>query len=127
MLIRIILIGLVLCLLNIFLKKQMSEFVLPVEIVFLALAASVCIGHLKEIFSGLSEIFSGTEYGEEIFSSVIKGTGICLLTRFSSDICEENGNKLIADVIEFTGRILLAVIAAPYIELIMKIALAFAK
>ncbi|MBQ9914079.1 MAG: hypothetical protein IJO73_07610 [Clostridia bacterium] len=49
------------------------------------------------------------------------------MSKFSSDICEENGNKMIADVIEFAGRILLAVIAAPYIELIMNIAAAFIK
>lgn len=127
MLIKIILIGLILCLLNVLLKKYLSEFVLPLEIVFLAFSASVCIEYLQSAFSELTDIFFRIEYGEEIFTSAIKGTGICLISKFSADICEENGNKTIADVIEFAGRILLAVIALPYIELIMNIALAFVK
>ncbi|MBE6774767.1 MAG: hypothetical protein E7543_01080 [Ruminococcaceae bacterium] len=127
MLIKIILVGITICLINIFLKKHLSELVLPVEIVFLAFSVSLCVEYIQNVFSGLTEILFRTQYGEEIFTSAVKGTGICLLSKFSSDICEENGNKMIADVIEFAGRILLAVIAAPYIELIMNIAAAFIK
>ncbi len=127
MLIKIIFIGLSICLLNIFLKKQLSEFVLPIEIVFLALAVSLCTEYLQNIFSEFSDALSGMEYGEEILTSAVKGSGICIITKFSSDVCAESGNKTIADAVEFTGRIMLAVIAIPYIESIMSTALAFIK
>ncbi len=127
MLIRIVFVGMALSLINIFLKKNLNEFVLPVEIVFLALVAALLIDYIQNAFSGLSDIIGQTQYGEEIFSSAVKGAGICLITKFSSDICSENGNQLIADVVEFTGRIMLAVIAIPYIESIMNMALAFIK
>ncbi len=127
MFIKIIFTGLSLCIVNIFLKKQLSEFVLPTEIVFLAFATALAMECLQENFSYLSEIISQVKYGDEVFSSAIKGTGICLITKFSSDICKENGNRLIADVIEFTGRVMLLIIAVPYIESIMKTAFAFIK
>ncbi len=127
MFIKIVFTGLSLCIINIFLKKQLSEFILPSEIVFLAFATALAIDFLQENFSYLSEIISRSEYGDEVFSSAIKGAGICLITKFSSDICNENGNRLIADVIELTGRVMLLIIAMPYIESIMKTAFAFIK
>ena len=127
MLIKIIFLGLSVCLLNIFLKRQLSEFVLPVEIVFLALTVSLCCEYLQSIFGGFSDALSEMEYGEEILSSAAKGLGICVITKFSSDVCAESGNKTIADAVEFTGRMMLAVLAVPYIDSIMSTALAFIK
>lgn len=127
MLIKLIFVGLALCLVNIFLKKQMGEFVLPVEIIFLSLASYVLIEYFRDTYSVLSEIMQETEYGDEILVSAIKAAGICLITKFSSDICSESGNRLIADVIEFAGRIMLTAIAVPYIESIIRTALAFIK
>lgn len=125
MFIKIIFSGLSLCIISIFLKKQLSEFVLPAEIVFLALATALAVESLRDSFSYLSAVTDEIKYGEEIFSSALKGAGVCLVTKFSADISDENGNRLIADVIEFTGRIMLLVIAVPYIESIIKTAFAF--
>ncbi len=127
MLLKVVFAGLAVCLVNIFLKNKMSEFVLPTEIVFLAVSAALLIEYFKGIFLGLSEVVGKTEYGDEIFTSAVKGAAICLITKFSADICAESGNKLVADVIELTGRIMLTVIALPYIESIISIALAFVK
>ena len=127
MLVKVVFIGVSVCLVNILLKKYSNEFVLPTEIVFLALAVALSSEYLQEAFAVLTELVEGTEYGSEILTSSIKGAGICLLTRFSTDICLESGNKLVSDVIEFTGRIMLLVIAMPYIESIIKIAVAFAE
>lgn len=127
MFVKIIFAGLSLCIINIFLKKQLSEFVLPTEIIFLALTSALAVEYLKESFSYISVITDQIKYGEEVFSSAVKGAGICLVTKFSSDICIESGNKLIADIIDFTGRIMLLIIAVPYIESIIKTAFAFIK
>ena len=127
MIIRIILVGLCLCLLNIFLKKNMPEFVLPVEIVFLALTVTLCIGYIRDIFGEISDAAGQMEYGEEILASAVKGAGVCIITRFSSDVCAESGNQTVSDAVEFAGRIMLAVIAVPYIRLITDIAFAFVK
>lgn len=127
MFVKIIFAGLSLCIINIFLKKQLSEFVLPTEIIFLALTSALAVEYLKESFSYISVITDQIKNGEEVFSSAVKGAGICLVTKFSSDICIESGNKLIADIIDFTGRIMLLIIAVPYIESIIKTAFAFIK
>ena len=124
---KIIFLGLAVCIMNIFLKKQQSEFILPMELVYLTVAVALSLEYLQKIFSDLSGFIDTTEYGSEILSSAIKGAGVCILTKFSSDICAENGNKLIADVIEFTGRVMLLIIAAPYVESVIRIAMAFAE
>ncbi len=127
MLIKIIFIGITLCLINVFLKKQSSEFVLPVEIIFLALSTSLIIGYIEKNLSWISEAIGQIQDGEEIFTSAVKGVCICLITKVSSDICTESGNRLIGDIIEFTGRLMLLIISAPYISSIINIAFAFVK
>ncbi len=127
MFIKVVIIGLALCVTNIFLKKQTTEFVLPVEIIFFALVSALAVDYLKNCLSPLSEVLKQIQYGEEIFASVIKGSAVCLITKFSADICQESGNKLISDVIEFSGRMMLFVIALPYIESVTRTALAFLK
>ena len=125
MLIRIIFSGIIICIISVLLKKQSKEFILPIEIVFITLVIWIVTENFQDVFSGISDIASQIEHGDEIIASAVKGAGICLITKFSSDICIENGNRLIGDVIEFSGRITLSLIAVPYIELIMNIALSF--
>ncbi len=124
---KIALIGIAVCLVSAALKKYSGEFILPIEIVYVCFALVVLLDIFNEITDTLSDFFSTVSYGEEVLSSVIKGMGICLLTKFSSDICLENGNKLVADVVEFSGRIVLMAIALPYIEAVISVALAFLK
>ncbi len=127
MFIKIVFSGLSFCIINVILKRQLKEFVLPSEIVFLAMTTALAVDFLQDNFSYFSDMVSQTEYGEELFSSAVKGAGICLVTKLSSDISNESGNRLVSDVIEFTGRIMLLIVAMPYIESIMKTAFAFIK
>lgn len=127
MILKIILVGVAVCLINIILKKHLSEFILPVEIVFISFSLVLLIDALQGVSDTVSEYFDLIENGDEILTSLIKGMSICLLAKFSSDICIENGNKLVADIIEFSGRIALTVIALPYFESVISIALAFLK
>lgn len=127
MIIKIALAGLAVCIINILLRKYMNEFILPVEIVYITLVLVLLTDTVKEISSTFTELFTSVKYGDEVLTSIIKGMGICLLTKFSSDICAENGNKAVADVIEFSGRIMLCVISLPYIEAVINVAQAFLK
>ncbi len=125
MIFKIAFVGIAVCLISTLLKKYLNEFVLPVEILYISFATIMLIDVFKEILGVVYEHFTTLENGEEIISSVIKAMGICLITKFSSDVCNENGNKLVASVIEFSGRILLAVIALPYIESVINVAVAY--
>ncbi len=127
MIYKIVIAGIVVCLINIIIKKYFSEFVLPIEIVYIAVSMVLLIDIAEEIFSVIYKNINSFDYSDEIFVSMIKGAGLCLLTKFASDICLENSNKVIADVIEFTGRIMITAIALPYIEAILSVAMAFLR
>ena len=49
-----------------------------------------------------------------------------MLTRLASDLCKENGNTLMGDIVELGGRIMLTVLALPFIEKVTETALSFA-
>ena len=127
MFVKVIIVGIALCVINIFLRKYASEFILPLEIIFIALVTVSAVDYLKSYIFSLSETLNRIQYGEEIFVSLVKGLSVCLITKFSADICRESGNELISDIVELSGRIMLFIFALPYIESIMKIALAFLK
>lgn len=127
MIFKIALAGIAVCFINILLKKYLSEFVLPVEIIYISLTLVLLLDVFKDISGIVSDYFESVKYGGEILTTVIKGMGICLLSKFSSDICSENGSKTVADIIEFSGRIMLMALALPYIESVIGVALAFIK
>ena len=127
MVIRIAISGIIVCFLCIILKKYCGEFVLPVELIFVCFSVCSVTEVMNDVIGKLSEIYDKTEFTDDIMVSLIKGTGICIITKISSDICLENGNKLVSDVVELTGRIMLVLIALPYVQTVVGIASAFVE
>ena len=56
---------------------------------------------------------------------LFKGAGVTVLTRLACDVCRENGNSLMADVVELGGRIMLIVLVMPFIEKVTDMAVSF--
>ena len=114
-------------LLTLILKKHCRELVpffeiaVVIGVVFIIADADVLKG------SALSKIISRYSDGGEAFSVLFKGAAVTVLTRFACDICRESGNSLMGDIVELGGRIMLIVLAVPFIEKVFDIALSFAK
>lgn len=127
MILKIISLGIISCFLNIVIRRFQKELALPIELVYLCTVIILLISVSSDIYGLLSGYFSEFESGERMFTDIFRASGICILTKFSSDICSEGGSKLISDVIDFSGRVMLIVIILPYIKNIIGVAVAFAK
>ncbi len=111
--------------LTVILKKHCREL-LPFFEIALVIGAVVIVsdsGIIRK--SGIEKIISAYSQSGEIFTVLFKGAAVTVLTRLACDVCRESGNSLIADVVELGGRIMLIVLAMPFIEKVTDIALSF--
>lgn len=125
MLIKIVLIAIVLCFVTLLLKKYAAEFVMPAELLFLILTATYIFNELSEKIQDIISAFSFSSTSEEIFTTLVKGAAVCIVCKFSSDICTENGNILFSGIIDLSGKAVLLIISYPFIKGIINTAVAF--
>ena len=125
MIIKIILLGLCVCILNIVLRDAQRAFVFLINICYVVIVALILFDYTAEFVSSIRDLFSITSSSGKIFSSLFKGAMICVLTKISADICKESGNTVVSGIVDIAGRIMLLVIAFPFIESIVKTATSF--
>ena len=112
-------------LLTVIIKKHCREL-LPLFEIALVAAVLIIIADADIVNrSGIEKIFYGNSGAGELFTVILKGAAVTVLTKFACDVCRESGNSLMADVVELGGRIMLVVLAMPFIEGVTEIALSF--
>lgn len=125
MLIKTVTLALTGTLITVILKKHCRELVPFFEIAVL-IAALLMLGDLQPFGkSGLGKLFSAYSQGNEVFSAIFKAATVTVLTRLASDMCRESGNGLMGDIVELGGRLMLVMLALPFIEKVTEIALSF--
>ena len=126
MLIKILTLAITGTLLTVILKKHCRELVLFFEIAVVIAAVFIIADSDAVRSKGIEKIFSLYSQGNEIFSALFKGAAVAVMTRLACDVCRESGNSLMGDIVELGGRIMLIVLALPFIETVAEIALSFA-
>ena len=75
----------------------------------------------------LTDLFTLSTSQSKIIVCLLKGAVICIVTKLACDVSYESGNIIVGDIIELAGRIILLVISLPFIESVVKTAVAFAS
>lgn len=126
MLIKLISLAIIGTLITVILKKHCRELVPFFEVALL-------IGFLLVIADGqlinkgsFEKLFSAYSGDTEVLKAIFKAAAITVLTRLATDLCRENGNTLVADIVELGGRIMLTALALPFVEKVTQAALSFA-
>lgn len=126
MLVKIISLALAGVFLGVILKKYSKELVVFLEIAILVAALFIISGEIKNYSDLLGELFSLYE-GRELFLCIFKGSAITVLCRLASEVCRESGNGLMGEIVEIGGRVMLVILALPFVAEAAEIALAFIK
>lgn len=122
---KIILLGLCVSIVSVFIRQYQHSFVIIVELAFAAVVLVLIADKALDTVGKLFEIFN-TDYNfEKVFSSIFKGALVCISTKLACDVSKDSGNTVVADIIEFSGRIMLLIIAFPFIESVIKTAVSF--
>lgn len=127
MFVKILVLAITGTLLSVILKKHSREFVPFFEIAVVAAVAVIIISSDAIRKNSLEKIFSLYSQAGDVFNVLFKGAAVTVLTKLACDVCRESGNSLMADIVELGGRLMLVILALPFIEKVTQTALDFAS
>lgn len=104
------------CIVVIVVKQYKPEFALITTIVAGSVILFMLLGRFTSVFNELKLISESAGIKSEYMEVMLKGLGICYLTQFSSDICNDFGQSSLASKIELCGKITLAVLSIPLLK-----------
>ncbi len=125
MLVKIIALALTAALVTVILRKHCRELVPFFEIAVLIAALFMLADLQTQGESSIGRLFSLYSEGSEVFQAIFKAATVTVLSRLASDMCRESGNGLMGDIVELAGRMMLVMLAVPFIERVTEIALSF--
>ena len=127
MLIKIIILGILVCAINLILRQHQKVFVLPINIVYIVAVLLLLFDSFSDNLRDIVDLFSVSGVLDKVIACLFKSAAICILTKFSVDLCKESGNTVVSDMIDLGGRIIMLSLALPFIKSIIKTASAFVK
>lgn len=125
MIIKIVILGICVCLISVFLRQFQSSFLIIINIIFVISVIFLIFDSAVDSLKSINNLLDISSSASEMLSGLYKASAVCILTKITSDICKENGNTTVSDMIDLGGRIALLVISLPYIESVIKAATAF--
>lgn len=127
MIVKIALCGICVCVINVLLRQYNKSFVIFAELIFLGAVVSLIMNDAADGVRRLTDLFTLSTSQSKIIVCLLKGAVICIVTKLACDVSYESGNIIVGDIIELAGRIILLVISLPFIESVVKTAVAFAS
>lgn len=103
------------------LKKSSENFALLLLVAGSVAIALICIGFCVKIIGEIESIFTYTGLDYAYFKILLKCLGVCLITQFSSDICNDASHTALAGQIILAGKIIIIVISLPVFKAVLEI------
>lgn len=123
--IQIISFGLIAAFIAVIIKSYKPEIALQITIVTGVIIFTMMVGKLDSVFNLINDITKKTNIDLIYINTVLKIIGIAYITEFASEVCRDADQGTIALKLEFAGKIMIVVLAAPIIyaliDLISKI------
>lgn len=106
-------VGLISCVLVLVVKQYRPELGLLVSIAAGCVILLAVLMKFTPVIEQLKSLVYNSGIKKEYLSIMIKSLGICYLTQFASDICNDFGQTSLASKIELCGRVTLAALSMP--------------
>ncbi|MBE6759968.1 MAG: hypothetical protein E7554_07760 [Ruminococcaceae bacterium] len=116
----------VICVLILVLRQQKPELGLTVVICAGIVLTAVVVDSLLPVLKDIVGLVNDTGAGQYL-SVVLKGLGICLVTRTASDICRDAGQQSMAGYVETAGRIAMLAAALPLLSAVISVSVEIIK
>ncbi len=111
----IIALAVVCCIVVVMLQQYKPEFALIITIAAGCIILASIITRFGAVLGELRTIAENSGIKSEYIEIMLKGLGICYLTQFSCDICNDFGQTSLASKIELCGKVTLAALSVPLI------------
>lgn len=118
--VKIIGIGLIALIIIIILKQYKPEFAIYVSIIAGVLILLLSISNISGVINLLKDISNRANVNSEFLGIILKITGIAILTEFAVSICQDSGEKAIANKIDIGGKVIIITISIPIISSLLE-------
>ncbi|WHH59644.1 stage III sporulation protein AD [Petroclostridium sp. X23] len=112
---QIVGLGMVAAVISIILKSQRPEISLQIGIITGVIIFALVVVNLSTVLKLLEGIANKVDLDLIYVTTIIKVIGIAYIAQFGAEVCRDAGEGAIASKIEFAGKILIIVMAAPII------------
>ena len=119
--IKIIGIGLIALVISIILKQYRPEYAIYVSIVAGILILVFIMSKITGIINLLKAISDKTYINKQFLSTLLKITGIAIITEFAVSICTDAGEKAIASKIEIGSKVIIIAMSIPIISSLLEL------
>lgn len=82
--------------------------------------ASFCIGMILNALGEIENIFSYTGMDGAYFKILFKCLGICVITQFASDVCNDASHTALAGQIILAGKICIVALSIPVFSAVLE-------
>ena len=113
--IQIVGLGMIAAIISIILKSQRPEISIQISILAGLIIFTLILTNLTAVISLMQEIANRVDLDLVYVATIIKIIGIAYISQFGAEVCRDAGEGAIASKIEFAGKILIVVMAAPIV------------
>jgi stage III sporulation protein AD len=107
--------GMVAAIISIVIKGQRPEISMQISIITGVIIFILIAANLSTVLKLLEGIANKVDLDLIYVTAIIKVIGIAYISQFGAEVCRDAGEGAIASKIEFAGKILIIVVAAPII------------
>ena len=118
--VKIIGIGLIALIIIVLLRQYKPEFAIYVTIITGVLILLLSISNISGVINLLKDISNRANINSEFLGIILKITGIAILTEFAVSICQDSGEKSIANKIDIGGKAIIITISLPIISSLLE-------
>ena len=118
--IKIIGIGLIALIVVIILRQYKPEYAIYISLIAGAFILALSLSQVSSIIHLLKDLSSRANINSQFLGIILKITGIAILTEFAVSICEDSGEKAIANKIDIGGKIMMITISLPIITSLLE-------
>lgn len=118
---KIVMIGMIATILSVLLRQYKPEIAIHISIVTGLIIFIFMINKLTSVINVLKYFAGKANIDLLYFTTIMKVIAIAYVTEFGAQVCRDAGEGSIATKIEFSGKILIMVIAIPILGALMDV------
>lgn len=118
--VKIIGIGLIALICIIILRQYKPEFAIYISMLAGIFILIISLSQISGVINLLKDIASRANINSKFLGIILKITGIAILTEFAVSICQDSGEKSIANKIDIGGKIIIITISLPIISSLLE-------
>lgn len=125
--IKIALLALIALVFIVILRQYHPEYALLISVLAGGIIFAVLMSDIIQALFALTKTLEIYGISSGLVSYILKALGICIVTKFSVDLCNDFGQTSLGSKVEMAGKITLLILSLPILQNILEVGLSLLK